>query len=1203
MTSLSQMFPMRFYPKEEYSMQRFVRLLAGIAVILLSMPALEGQTITGAINGNVTDSSGAVVAGAKITATNVETNVSTTAVSNSSGVYNIRFLNVGQYKVTVEAAGFAPQTLGPFPLEAGQEASFNAKLSIAGTVSTVDVTGALVPLINTENSTLGATLDAKSIDAVPMIGRNFLSLTEYLPGAIQTNPGGNTNSSGNTGNSAIGRGGSQVSVNGQRQQANNYLLDGIEINETINNGIGYNPNPDAIDQLKVVTANANAEYGNVSGGDVVALIKSGTNSWHGSASYYLQNYLLDANTWANKHNVTITPRSSYTQNIFGGTIGGPIIKDRLFFFADYQGGRYHLGGLAYSTVLSDKMRGIDPVSGAYTGIADFSELLDPNIMCASGITASNPCSSRLVQLHDPQQPGNPAIAGNRFPITSPVLAYLAQHPELYPRANQPVSYAANNNPVSNNFRAPSKNRKYNDQGDIKVDFVISQKDRISGRYSQSNAGSSSTNPLAITFPAQPVAPVKGFAINEIHTFSNNIVNELRLGFTRIRSLNTFPADATGVFGSNGNQVIGITAAAPLPGFTAQVYSPSGTQGQVTTTNGTQFTTLGNAATGTIYTDNIYTYADEVSILKGKHTMKIGAQFIRYHQNNYYPGNDGAEGTQAYTGLFTSSGGGNNAGYAGADFAMGRVTYIGAGSLAGPSGQRQWRDAFFFQDDYRVSSNLTLNLGIRYEFDQPIFEVNNKALNIDFANKRLLFAGQNGNSRALYSPVWTNIMPRLGFAYSVTPRLVLRGGYGITTYMEGTGANLRMTLNPPYVTQYQDYKTDRSGAFFPVQQGAVTPTYNFYTLRAWQQNLRPQFVQVYSLTTEYQLTNSASFQIGYLGQTGIHLITAGAANQYTSPCVLNGVIQKDPTVAACAARGGPNGGPLHSPFFGMTVPNPAGGPGSTIGFPDNGTVTLTASNSMYNYNAMQVIYRQRISHGVTVTGNYTYSKAMQNSIGFYGQGGITTSNAYAINFYDNHREYGPAGADVRHALNGIVGYELPFGRGRQYFSGMNRVFDEIVGGWKVSIAGKAYTGFPVNISATNNAYSRNNAQRANHYRPMKITGRNLQNWFGTDPSAVPCTGVGANNGVCAYGQPGDGTYGNASPQSERAPGFQQYDASASKDFRIVGERTIGFRADASNVFNLTALGNPNSAANSTTFGQITTVRSIPRSLQLSVRYLF
>ncbi len=1154
------------------------------------------QTITGAVNGVVTDTSGAVVPGAKITATNILTNVSTTTVSNSDGAYNIRFLNVGQYKVTVEAEGFAPQTPAPFTLEAGQEVSFNAKLSVAGTMTTLDITGAMVPLINTENSTLGSTLDSKSIDAVPMIGRNFLMLTEYLPGAVQTNPVGNT------GNSAIGRGGTQVSVNGQRQQANNYLLDGIEINETINNGIGYNPNPDAIDQMKVVTANANAEYGNVSGGDVVALVKSGTNQWHGSLSYYLQNYLMDANSWGNKHNTTITPRSSYTQSIFGGTLGGPIIKDKLFFFMDYEGGRYHLGGLANNSVLTDKMRGLDS-NGNYTGIADFSELLDEKIMCASGTSPSNnPCSSRLVQLYDPQKPGNPAIPGNKFPITSPVLAYLAQHPELYPRANQQVAYAANNNPVSNNYRAPSKSRKYNDQGDIKIDYVMSQKDRISGRYSQSNAGSSTTNPLAITFPSQPVTPVKTFAINEIHTFNNAIVNELRLGFTRIRSLNAFPADSTGVFGDNGNSVLGITAAAPLPGFTAQVFSPTSTQGQVTTTNGTQFTTLGNAATGTIYTDNIFTYSDDLSILKGKHTMKMGAQFIRYHQNNYYPGNDGAEGTQAYTGLFTSSGSGNNAGYAAADFALGRVTYIGAGSLAGPSGQRQWRDALFFQDDYRISPNLTLNLGIRYEYDQPIYEVNNKALNIDFANKKLLFAGQDGNSRALYKGVWTNFMPRVGFAYSATPRLVVRGGYGITTYMEGTGANLRMTLNPPYVTQYQDYKTDRNGAFFPVQQGAVTPSFNYYTLRAWQQNLRPQFVQVYSFTLEYQMSNTSSFQVGYLGQTGAHLITAGAANQYTSPCVLNGVVQRDPTTANCAAHGGPNGGALHSPFYGMSVPNPAG-PSPTIGFPDNGTVTLTASNSMYNYNALQAIYRQRLSHGVTVTGNYTYSKAMQNSIGFYGQTSVTTSSAYAINFYDNHREYGPAGADTRHALNGIVGYELPFGRGRQYFAGANRVVDEVIGGWKVSIAGKAYTGFPVNISATNNAYTRNNAQRANHYRPMKITGRNLQNWFGTDPSASPCTGVGANNGVCAYGQPSDGTYGNASPQSERAPGFQQYDASASKDFRIVGEHSIGFRADASNVFNLTSLGNPNSGANSTTFGQITTVRSIPRSLQLSVRYLF
>jgi hypothetical protein len=1185
-------------------MQKYTRgiYLVVVGLLLLCGAVLQAQTITGAVNGTVTDPSGAVVAGAKVTATNVNTNVSSSVETNKDGAFNIRFLNVGQYKVVVEAPGFAIQTLGPFALEAGQEAGLNAKLSVEGSTTAVSVNETLVPLINTENATLGTTLDSKSIDAVPMIGRNFLTLTEFLPGAVQTNPGGNT------GNSAVGRGGTQVSINGQRQQTNNYLLDGIEINETINNGIGYNPSPDALDQVKVVTLNANAEYGNVSGGDVLAITKSGTNAFHGSAYYYLQNYNMDANSWGNKHTATVTPKNSYTQSIWGGTIGGPIIKDKLFFFVDYTGARYHQGGLANSTVFSDKMRGLDS-AGNYTGFADFSELLDPSIMCASGITPSNPCSGRLVQLYDPQNSNTP-YAGNLVPITSPVAAYLFQHTNLYPRANQPVSYSANNNPISNNYRGLSKSRKYNDQGDIKIDWALSQKDRLSGRYSQSNAGSSSTNPLVITFPAVPTAPVKGFAINEVHTFSSNIVNELRLGYTRIQSLNAFPADSTGVFGNNGNGVLGITAASPLPGFTAQVFSPTSTQGQVTTTNGSQFTTLGNAATGTIYTDNIYTYADDLSILKGKHTMKMGAQFIRYQQNNYYPGNDGAEGTQAYTGQFTSIGTANQAGYAGADFVLGRVSYIGAGSLAGPSGQRQWRSAFFFQDDYRVSPNLTLNLGIRYEFDQPIYEVNNKALNVDLVNHRLLNAGQNGNSRALYSPVWTNIMPRVGFAYSATPRLVIRGGYGITTYMEGTGANLRMTLNPPYVTQYQDYKTDRNAAPFSVTQGAVTPFYNYNTLRAWDQKLRPQFIQVFSLTAEYQLTNSASFQIGYVGETGQHLITAGAANQYTRPCVIGGVVQKDPTSANCQASGGPGGTALHSPFHDMVVPNPVGGPGSTTLFPDIGTITLTASNSMYNYNALQATYRQRLSHGVTVTGNYTYSKALQNSIGFYGQTSITQSSPYAENFYDNHREYGPTGSDTRHGVNGIIGYELPFGRGRQFGANMNRVVDEVIGGWKVSMSGKAYTGFPINISATNNAYMRNNAQRANHYTQMKITGRNLQNWFGTDPSAFPCTAVGAttytsggNTNTCAYGQPADGTFGNASPQSERVPGFQQYDASASKDFRIIGEHSIGFRADASNVFNLTSLGNPNNAANSTSFGQITSVRSIPRSLQLSVRYLF
>ncbi len=343
-------------------MFRFIQSIRFFAVMLLlvSGVALTAQTITGSVNGTVTDSTGAIVVGAKVTAMNIDTNIVTAGETNSAGVYSIRFLQVGRYTVAIESAGFASQKFGPFTLEANQDAKVDAKLSIQGNQQQVSIQAELAPLLNTENGTLATTLDTQSISNIPLVGRDFVQLTMFVPGAVSTTPGGFA------GNSAIGVGGQQVSINGNREQANNYLLDGIEINETLNNGVGYNPSPNALGQVQVISANAPAEYGNVNGGDVVALIKTGTNQWHGSGFYYLSNYHLDANTWANKHNSVITPKPSYTQPIFGGTIGGPILKDKLFFFVDYEGGRFHQGGVSTATVITAKMR---------TG--DFSELLNP----------------------------------------------------------------------------------------------------------------------------------------------------------------------------------------------------------------------------------------------------------------------------------------------------------------------------------------------------------------------------------------------------------------------------------------------------------------------------------------------------------------------------------------------------------------------------------------------------------------------------------------------------------------------------------------------------------------------------------------------------------------------------------------------------------------------------------------------------------
>ncbi|HTH52686.1 MAG TPA: TonB-dependent receptor [Edaphobacter sp.] len=1152
------------------------RLASGIVLFLVLLgftPFLSAQTITSSVNGTVTDPNGAVVPGATITLTNVETNVATTTQTNSAGVYNVRFLQVGRYTLAVEASGFARQVSKPFTLEAGQDAKLDSQLSVQGTTSAVNVNSELVPLINTENAQLATTLDKTAIDAVPLIGRNFVQLTMFVPGAVSTTPANFA------GNSAIGVGGQQVSVNGNREQSNNYLLDGIEINETLNNGVGYNPSPDALDQVQVVSANAQAEYGNVNGGAVIALTRSGTNNWHGSAFYFLADGVMDANTWANKHNSTITPRQPYTQPIFGGTLGGPIFKNKLFFFVDYEGGRYHQGGQGTATVATAKMRN-----------GDFSELLDPKFMCSPG----RACTAKsLVQLYDASSPAYKPYVGNlNVPITNPVAQYLYAHPELYPLPNQAPVVGT---PATRNYTAPTRNTRQNDQGDIKVDWKMTEKDNLSVRYSQSENVITTTPVLLITFPVSPKTPVKGIAINEIHTFNSSLVNELRIGFTRVHMLGGLTTDPTGAFGMNGNSIVGIGAAQTLNGFSGQAFTPPGTTG-LTTTNGSEFTTFGNAGTATNFADNTFTYADNLTYLHGHHSFKFGAQFIRYQQNSLYPGNDGLLGQFVYTGNFTSnpaSGLTNNAqGYSVADFNLNRVSYVGTGNASGPlgpTGQRQWRDAYFAQDDWKITPNFTANVGIRYEYDQPMYEVNNKQANINMQTGQLVYAGVNGVSRATVKPYYGSVMPRIGFAYSVNPRLVVRGGYGIQNYMEGTGANRRLTINPPFQTPYfavgSTPSTTSTGQFFRVQDGfsnPASPTQSL-SLNAWAMNIRPAFISEYSLTTEYQFSNSTSLTLGYVGEAGQHLVNHGSANQLRQPCVLNGVVQANPNSAACSTA------------------NPA--PYKAL-VGQAGSIVITTSDAMMNYNALQVTLRQRGWHGLAGTVNYSYGRAMTNAVGFYGSTGIANANNYNQDYYNNHAEYGPTSQDVRHNLNGVMSYELPLGRGRMFGSNMNRVLDEAVGGWKVGFTAVAYSGFPVTINnSANNAYTNNKIQRANHLRSLNINGRGLNAWFGTDPSATSCSTRGVDNGVCAYGSPADGTYGTARVGSERAPGYQQYDATASKDFTVWHEQKLSFRADASNVFNMTSLSNPNNTAQSTNFGQITAVRSGPRRLQLALKYTF
>jgi len=1108
--------------------------LSALALVIATCLPAFAQTITGSITGTVTDPTGAVVAGAKVTATNVLTGVATATVTNPNGIYSLHFLQIGQYKVTVESASFSPQNTSVFSLEVDQEARVNVALKVGGTNSNVIVTDT-APILNTENASTGDTITAAAATELPLQSRNFSSLTLLVAGAISPNP----QALDNVGRSAYNGG---FDVNGNREQSNNYTLDGADINEAIDNYIGYSPNVDALGEVRIITGNSTAEYGNANGGQVVMVTKSGTNQFHGNAFFFGENQNLNANTWAAK--LTGAPRAPFNRAMFGGTLGGPIFKDKLFFFVDYQGARQHFSTVENRTVVSAADRTL---------------------------------------------PG----------ITNPAAIYLFAHPELYPEPNTVTN-------TSVNYVGSSGQATVNDQGDFKIDWRATNRDTISGRFSigREHDGYSKVA-LPTDIPTNNNDPYTGFIINWTHVISPSLINEARAGYGRTRYIQT-PTDVSGNWGLTGNAKLGIPGTQLVPGFSTLVIGNGANSGTVDDIGAPQGQD-GNGSYGGIDSDSIvnaYTYGDNLTWQRGKQTLKFGGQVLRYQENRYYSGNDGTLGWFNFNGKV-------------GDFLSDNVTSEGQGALSGRWGQRQYRPAVFVQDDFKLSSKLTINLGLRWEYDQPYIEVNNKQANINLTTGVITNAGVNGAPRALYNAYHAGFMPRLGFAWSPDSfhdKFVLRGGYGITNFLEGTGANLRLTLNPPFFVDASctvGLACAGGAPFLSITNGFYRPTDpSVYSgnVRAWQPNLKPALIQQYNLTTEYQVDDFTSVTIAYLGQNGTHLVDPREGNQRA--CL------------TCAL-----------PITTLSVLNPA--------LSQIANISYTESEAIMNYSSLQVTGRRRLSHGLELLANWTYSKGLSNNLGYYGAGGGAgdSQSAYWQDAYNGGADYGPTYFDAKHNVSISGYYELPFGRGRQFGGGMNRIADEAVGGWKVGSIMSFHTGFPITVNS--NAYYSTSvnarAARADHFRPLHVKGRTETNWFGTDPSAVPCFNnptnngnqtffTGNDNGVCAYGEQLSTGFGNSSVGSERDPGYQQIDMALSKDFAITEGSHLEFRADFLNAFNMVSLAPPSNTASPagfgpsgcgigaglsgvpctsaiSSFGQISNTVNEPRNIQLALKYVF
>jgi Carboxypeptidase regulatory-like domain/TonB dependent receptor-like, beta-barrel len=705
----------------------------GLLLALVTVPGLQAaayaQTGAASITGLVADATGAAAPGVTITATNQATNVPYTALSNDAGNYTITAVPVGTYVVKAELAGFKTATTKAMTLEAKQIARLDFRMEVGGIEDTIEVT-AQAPVLQTESATVGEVISGNTVQSLPLNGRNVGQLALLLPGTVTYNPRGFTN----IGSVNMNR----PFVNGNREQTNNFTVDGLDVNETIDNRVAYQPSPDALAEISVETNNYAADVGNVGGALISNVIKSGANQFRGNAFEFYRNGDFDANTWEN--NRSGAKRAERKQHIYGATLGGPIVKDKLFFFADYQGSRHDNPGEGTASVAPEAWRRGD-------------------------------LSSVTVPIRDPLT-GLP-FPGNQIPLDriSPTARAILNDPANYPLPNREVSG------VSGNYVGPTLFTIRAHQGDVRLDWNASANDKLFGRFSfatYEDRREKAPFPLVVTTRNdQPFWNV-GFDWN--HVLGPSVINEVLVGFSRTKVV-AETLDWAGIGAANASY--GIAGGQPIDGL-SQINWGSG------------LTLPGAIATDSDTLAKTYQINEKLTWLKGRHAFKFGGQFLRYSQQRFYAGNNGLLGSITFNGTFT--------GFAFSDFLLDRVSGKGrgGGDPTDPWTHLQNRIGLFVQDDFKVRPDLTLNLGLRWAYTSPLVEKDNRQSNFDLTTGEQIFAKDGSiEDRALYKPYYKGFEPRFGVAWSVSDRLVLRGGYGISQFMEGTGANLRLPLNPPF----------------------------------------------------------------------------------------------------------------------------------------------------------------------------------------------------------------------------------------------------------------------------------------------------------------------------------------------------------------------------------------------------------------------
>jgi Carboxypeptidase regulatory-like domain len=1164
-----------------------------ISMFLICSVAFAQRDL-GTITGAITDAQGAAVPNAKLTLTEDATGVSYNIQSNGSGSYTRPALKAGTYTITIEAPGFQKSQQKNVLINPGEPTVVNIALQVGNSTQTIEVT-ASAPLLQTETPTIGATLNTAQVTQLPLGGqRTFAFLARLSPGVLVAENGARDSLNGG------------FSANGVRSTGeNNYLLNGVDNNVNVIDFINQasyviGPSVEAIGEMSVSTNGNNAEYGRAAGGVVNVNLKSGTNQVHGVLFEILQNSVLNANRWEN--NLAGKPTNPVKQNQFGAAIGGPIIKNKLFIFGDYQGTRINTAG---GTIQNLGYGGFYTIPTQAMLNGNFAGLLGSNI--GNG-TLQN-------QLFDPRSTSCPTsstctrvpFVGNQIPVSlmDPASLKIAR---LYPQVNIPTGVKQGFQP-QNDYYVVTPGILNTDQGDGRVDYHLSDNTTIFGSISWNNTSKSSIPPFAGlldggSFNGQSEQDLgRNAMISLTHLWSPSLVTETRVAFSRLVTARTQANSATDSFSAVG-----------IGGYNPTNVALNGGLPQIGL--GSPYSNIGaNDWLPTKEYNNVWDFIQNVSINKGTHALKVGFEFrpiqFPFFQVPYPHGEMNFSRNETALPSTAKDVGGQNGTFA-ADTGDNVASYllgaIDGGQISTTNFISSTKKAYaaFIQDDWKVSSKLTVNLGVRYELFSPIGEKFGRQSSYNQQNTTLYIpSGPNQNAPLppnFNAPVTLNgitypalfttpitvsrgqvsqylipwdkldIGPRVGLAYSLNDKTVVRLAYGVFYGgEENQGGNPNRGEAAPFNESPQLNRPAGVSTFMPdpafangAATGGVSVGYplNVFTtypvsslqFRSIAQDFRNPMVQKWNFAVQHQFAGQMALEVSYVGNHSSHQL-----------------LQPDPN--AC---------------YNLGTTNTSINCNSLRRYPDIGGVSGTASFGFGNYDGMTVKLEKRMSNGLQFINSYTYGHALADSgTTLSGSGGLYTRDP--TNYGTS---YSNASWDIRHNFTSGFSYDIPFGHGKSYGASLNRAMNTLLGNWQMNGVLTLHTGQPFTVRA-------NGCQGVwNGCSPNLVSG--------TDPNAAPANGRNPSQwfNVANFTAPAPLTGGNLGLQSNYGPPVRTLDFSIFKNFAFTERFALQFRAEGTNVANTPQFSVPDLTLGDSNFGKVTSTNSgSERHFQFSLRLQF